>query len=172
MPITVADARTRAAANVSIKNPTGLQPESYFGETFAAWQIDPVAEWLDDKDWGIGSYGENSWIRGPGGTDDEQKWVSSIKMKQPNEVPLLGDSRWNNAWPDSDQIPTYDREDTVAYSISNWSTMSCYAMRRHKNGINVALADGTVRLVSLEDLWELRWNRTFQKRARFEFNKE
>ena len=161
-----------AAATVSIRNPTGLQPESYFGETFAAWQIDPVAQWLDDEDWGIGSYGENSWIRGPGGSDDEQKWVSSIKIKQPNEVPLLADSRWNNAWPDSDQIPTYDREDTVVYGISNWSTMSCFAMRRHKDGINVALADGTVRRVSLEDLWELRWNRTFQKRLRFEFNKE
>jgi len=50
--------------------------------------------------------------------------------------------------------------------------MSCFAMRRHKNGVNVALADGTVRLVSLEDLWELRWNRTFQKRPHFEFTKQ
>jgi len=161
-----------SAAQVSVMNPTGLQPESYFGETFAAWQIDPVAEWLDDKDWGIGSYGENSWIRGPGGTDDAQKWVSSAKIKQPNEVPLLADSRWNNAWPDTAQTPTYDSEDTVAYSISNWSTMSCFAMRRHKNGINLALADGTVRLVSLEDLWELRWNRTFQKRPHFDLTKQ
>ena len=149
-----------AASQVSTDVPTGLQPNSYFGKTFAAWQIDPTAEWLDDEDWGIGSYGENSWIRGPSGPDDSQKWVSVLTMKQPHTVPLLGDARWNNAWPDSLQQPSLTEEETVAYSISNWSTMSCYVMRRHRDGINLALADGGVRRMSAEDLWLLQWNRT------------
>jgi len=152
------------ASRVSIDVPTGLQPQSYFGKTLAAWQIDPTAQWLDDQDWGIGSYGENSWIRGPATRTDLQNWASVLKVKHPGEVPLIGDARWNNAWPDNGPEPTLSEDETVAYSISNWSSMSCYAMRRHKDGINVAFADGAVRQVSAEGLWQLKWNRTFEKR--------
>ena len=152
------------ASRVSIDVPTGLQPQSYFGKTLSAWQIDPTAEWLDDKDWGIGSYGENSWIRGPASRTDLQNWASVLKVKHAGEVPLIGDARWNNAWPDNGPTPTLSEDETVDYSISNWSSMSCYAMRRHKDGINVALVDGSVKQVSAEDLWQLKWNRTFEKR--------
>jgi prepilin-type N-terminal cleavage/methylation domain-containing protein/prepilin-type processing-associated H-X9-DG protein len=152
------------ASRVSIDVPTGLQPQSYFGKTLAAWQIDPTAEWLDDEDWGIGSYGENSWIRGPATRTDHQNWASIHRVKHPGEVPLLADARWNNAWPDNGQEPSFSEDETVAYSISNWSSMSCFAMRRHKDGINVALLDGAVRQVSAEGLWQLKWNRTFEKK--------
>lgn len=151
------------ASKVSIDVPTGLQPESYFGKTLNAWQIDPTAQWLDDQDWGIGSYGENSWIRGPSTREDGKNWSSMLKVKRPGELPLLGDARWNNAWPDSGDTPSFSEDETVAYSIGNWSTLSCYIMRRHKDGINLALADGTVRQVAAEDLWQLKWNRTFKK---------
>jgi prepilin-type N-terminal cleavage/methylation domain-containing protein/prepilin-type processing-associated H-X9-DG protein len=152
------------AARVSTDVPTGLQPLSFFGKTFFAWQIDPSAEWLDDQDWGIGSYGENSWIRGPATRENGQNWASMSRVRHPDEVPLLADARWNNAWPDNVSQPALSQEETVAYSISNWSTMACFVMRRHKKGVNVALADGNVRRVSAEGLWELKWNRTFQKR--------
>ena len=46
-----------SAAKVATGNPTTLQPLSFFGYTLNAWQIDPTAVWLDDEDWGIGSYG-------------------------------------------------------------------------------------------------------------------
>ena len=151
------------ASKVSTDVPTGQQPESYFGKTFSAWQIDPSAGWLDDQDWGIGSYGENSWIRGPASRTDHQNWASVFKIKHPDEVPLLGDARWNNAWPDQGAGPTLSPEETVEYSITNWSSMSCYAMRRHKDGINVALADGAAKQVSAEELWQLKWHRTFEK---------
>lgn len=148
-----------AATTVSIKNPTGGQPESYFGFTYHAWQIDPSAEWLADTDWGMGSYAENTWIRNYG--DEEKHWANANKIKQPNNVPLLADGRWCNAMPDNDGKPVSTREETVDYSISNWASLSCYAMRRHKDGVNVALADATVRQVSAEGLWKLKWHRTF-----------
>ncbi|MCF7974466.1 MAG: type II secretion system GspH family protein [Phycisphaerae bacterium] len=151
------------ASKVSTDVPTGLQPLSYFGKTLSAWQIDPSAEWLDDQDWGIGSYGENSWIRGPSSRENGQNWASTARIKHPSEVPLLGDARWNNAWPDNGPVPAFSEDETVAYSINNWSTMACYAMRRHKKGINMALADGAVRQISAEGLWLLKWNRTFEK---------
>lgn len=31
------------AAKVKTDNPTGLQPLSFFGSTFSAWQINPAA---------------------------------------------------------------------------------------------------------------------------------
>jgi prepilin-type N-terminal cleavage/methylation domain-containing protein len=147
-----------AAPSVSQENPTGGQPESYFGFTFKAWQIDPSAEWLKDTDWGMGSYAENTWIRNIGA----DAWATRTKIKQPNNVPLLADGRWCNANPVNGEKTNASRDETVTYSIGNWSSMSCYAMRRHRDGVNVALADGTIRQVSAEDLWELKWHRNFE----------
>ena len=52
-----------SATKVDEGNPTSRQPLSFFGFSRSAWQIDPEAGWLDDDDWGIGSFGENSWIQ-------------------------------------------------------------------------------------------------------------
>ncbi len=66
-----------SATKVFTGNPTTLQPLSFFGNTFGAWRTDPSAGWLADDDWGIGSYGENSWIRSGGGGAADKAWMIS-----------------------------------------------------------------------------------------------
>ena len=154
-----------AATGVIDGNPTGLQAQSFFGYTRHAWQIDVAqAEWMADTDWGIGSFGENSWLRdsldaGDNRIQTEQTWAA-IDVKNIKDAPFIADARWNNAWPTSDD-PVPSRVDTEEqmFNIGNWSAMVCYVMRRHRAGINVCFGDGTVRYVRAEDLWTLRWNR-------------
>jgi prepilin-type N-terminal cleavage/methylation domain-containing protein/prepilin-type processing-associated H-X9-DG protein len=161
-----------AAVKVSTVNPTGLQAESYFGYTRNAWQIDVAqASWMADTDWGIGSFGENSWIRdvleSDGSRDSSyvgKTWVT-IETKNIKETPFIADARWNNAWPTNDHpVPASVATEEQMYNIGNWSQIVCYVMRRHKDGVNVCFGDGTARQVRAEDLWILRWNREYSRR--------
>jgi prepilin-type N-terminal cleavage/methylation domain-containing protein/prepilin-type processing-associated H-X9-DG protein len=156
-----------AATKVSTGNATGLQAQSYFGYTRSAWQIDVrQAAWMIDTDWGIGSFGENSWIRdvleaggGRVASYVGKTWVT-MTTRNIREVPFLADARWNNAWPDNTHpVPTSVATEEQMYNIGNWSQITCYVMRRHKNGVNVSLGDGSTRHVRAEELWTLRWNR-------------
>ncbi|UCD51830.1 MAG: prepilin-type N-terminal cleavage/methylation domain-containing protein [Phycisphaerales bacterium] len=154
-----------SATQVAIGNPTGLQARSFFGYTRSAWQIDVAqAEWMADSDWGIGSFGENSWIRnsldaGGNRLQAEQAWAA-IDVKNIKDVPFIGDARWNNAWPTTDDpVPANVGTEEEMFNIGNWSRIVCYVMRRHRGGINVCFGDASTRYVKAEDLWTLRWNR-------------
>jgi len=159
-----------AATKVSTGNPTGLQAQSYFGYTRQAWQIDVrQAEWMADTDWGVGSFGENSWIRDvlePGGSRTAsyvgKTWVT-LTTRNVKEAPFIADAQWNNAWPvNTDPVPASMAAEERMYNIGNWSQIVCYVMRRHKDGLNVCFGDGSTRYVRAEELWTLRWNRESQ----------
>ena len=151
------------ARTVSESNPTSLQLESYFGSTFSAWQVDPTASWVPGEEIINGSYGENSWIRDSQQTG-HQSWGSFDAMENPSIVPLILDARWLNAWP-NDNVPVETDNELDFYNISNWSTMSCFAMRRHDDGVNAAMADMSVKTVSAEDLWTLKWHKEFEQNS-------
>jgi len=154
-----------AAVKVSPGNPTGLQAQSYFGYTRNAWQIDVAqATWMADTDWGIGSFGENSWIRNNidqnGNRTSTDKAWATIDVRHIAEVPFMADARWNNAWPENTHpVPARVATEEQMFNIGNWSQMVCHAMRRHKQGVNVSFGDGGARYVRAEDLWTLKWNR-------------
>ena len=160
-----------AATKVLTGNPTGLQAQRYFGYTRNAWQVDVAkAAWMADTDWGIGSFGENSWIRDVLEQDGSQSssylgktWLT-INAGKIKGAPFIADSRWNNAWPtNSHPIPASTPTEEQMYNIGNWSQIVCYVMRRHKDGVNVCFGDGTVRHVRAEHLWTLRWNREYSR---------
>ena len=154
-----------AATRVSVGNPTGLQAQSYFGYTRNAWQIDVAqAGWMADTDWGIGSFGENSWLRNTidqtGKRANVDKAWATIDVRHIAEVPFLADARWNNAWPENTHpVPARTAAEEQVFNIGNWSQIVCHAMRRHKQGVNVSFGDGGARYVRAEDLWTLKWNR-------------
>ncbi len=157
-----------AATKVSVGNPTGLQAESYFGYTRNAWQIDVAqAGWMADTDWGIGSFGENSWLRNTidqnGKRANVDKAWATIDVRHIAEVPFLADARWNNAWPENTHpVPAPTAAEEQMFNIGNWSQIVCHVMRRHKQGVNVCFGDGGARYVRAEDLWTLKWNRLSQ----------
>ncbi len=161
-----------AATKVSTGNPTGLQAQSYFGYTRYAWQIDVrQAAWMADTEWGVGSFGENSWIRdvldaggGRVASYVGKTWVT-MTARNIKEVPFLADARWNNAWPvNTDPVPARVAAEEQMFNISNWSQILNHVMRRHKKGVNVCFGDGGTRYVRAEELWTLRWNRESRPR--------
>lgn len=149
-----------SATKMSRNNPTGLQPESFFGNTKSAWQIDPSAGWLPNDDWGIGSYTENSYIR----TKFRDSWGSFTKLKNYYEVPLIADGRWHDSGVRHD-VPTEPDPlvEEIFYNITNWSSIRTFMMRRHSDGINAAMADMSAVQIRVEDLWKLRWSKVFEK---------
>ena len=161
-----------AAVKVSTGNPTGLQAQSYFGYTRYAWQIDVgEASWMAETDWGVGSFGENSWIRDvrdPGGERIAsyigKTWVT-MTARNVKETPFLADARWNNAWPvNTDLVPPRVAAEEQMFNIGNWSQILNHVMRRHRDGLNVCFGDGSTRHVRAEELWTLRWNRQSRPR--------
>lgn len=151
-----------SAKKVSTANPTGLEPLSFFGSTFTAWQIDPAAIWLDDDDWGLGSYTENSWIRK--WSDPEKEWVKITSVKETSRVPILLDGRWPDSHVES-QVPSRLTEELSFYNISNWWTIRTFIMRRHKDGINGVMVDMSVNHIRDEDMWSYKWHKTFRIRG-------
>ena len=158
--------RTCASAKKpSTLNPTTLQPLSFFGSTYNAWQIDPVAGWLADDDWGIGSFTENSWIRESDYAPfNGKEWISFTNMKALSEVPLLLDGRWHDAHVES-IVPPSATTEVLFYNLSNWSTMRTFMMRRHGDGINASMADMSTIHVDIEDLWTFKWHTEFEKKT-------
>jgi prepilin-type N-terminal cleavage/methylation domain-containing protein len=148
-------------------NTTPPQPLSFWGHTFNAWQVDAVnASWMNNEDWGIGSYCENTWIRrseqSQGDYQDYWKKLTSVK----DNVPIIGDGRWNNAWPrDIDLIPVVNPADNKNTLIAwaNGCTINAYVIRRHKNGLNMAFGDMSVSYHDAEELWLFKWNRQYNK---------
>ncbi len=152
-----------AASKPSTNNPTTLQPLSFFGSTYNAWQIDPVAGWLDNEDWGIGSFTENSWIRtSTNASWIPKQWGSLTKMTRTSEVPLLLDGRWQDSHVEND-IPASASPEIRFYNIGNWWSIRTFMMRRHSDGINAAMADMSSIQIRTEDLWTLKWHRQFEK---------
>jgi len=161
-----------AAVKVATGNPTGLQTQSYFGYTRSAWQVDvKQASWMADTDWGIGSFGENSWIREVLDVDGQRiasyvgkTWVT-MTTRNVKDAPFIADARWNNAWPvNTDPVPVRVATEEQMFNINNWSQILNHVMRRHKDGLNVCFGDSSARHVRAEELWTLRWNRQSQPR--------
>ena len=150
-----------SANKASTANPTGVEPLSFFGSTFKAWQVDPDAIWLDDDDWGLGSYTENGWIRT--WFDPSKEWSKIYAVQTTSQVPLLLDGRWPDSHVESDVPPEPNPLSEVDfYNIGYWSTIRTYMMRRHKDGINGVMADMSVTYIKAEDLWSYKWHQTFE----------
>jgi prepilin-type N-terminal cleavage/methylation domain-containing protein len=133
------------------------------GDTFEAWWLNPKAfAWMNDEDLGLGSYGENYWIRSPEGSDDPTVYWGTITEKSLTEIPMFTDAKWHNFAPNNGQNPPTG---PGFYDLGQWDWIYCALMRRHGDGINVAFMDMSARHVKAEDLWKLKWHRKFQKRS-------
>jgi prepilin-type N-terminal cleavage/methylation domain-containing protein/prepilin-type processing-associated H-X9-DG protein len=132
------------------------------GDTFTAWWLNPTAfGWMNPEDLGLGSYGENYWIRSPDTGDDPKLYWGMMTEKGPGEIPMFSDARWHNFAPnDTDAPPTRE----PFYDLTQWDWIYCALMRRHGDGVNVAFMDMSARHVKAEALWTLKWNRQYVKR--------
>jgi len=110
------------------------------------------------------AYGMNRWLydntakrANPPGSTDKKYWYYqypqltyfTLSKSSRGDIPLLFDCRWREARPNNN---------TEGYfPIDQGSDMSNVAINRHGKFINVALLDGSVRTLPIEQLWNLKW---------------
>jgi hypothetical protein len=134
------------------------------GRTDMAWGIFTGGwGWVVPGDYG--SYGWNSFVCNTPdfiGDKEVNTWAKPsvynwkrADVKGANRVPLLGDHKWLDCWPDpGDEPPAYDGD---RYT----SQMTRVCMNRHDGYVCWVFLDYTVRKVGLKELWKLKWSRPY-----------
>jgi prepilin-type N-terminal cleavage/methylation domain-containing protein/prepilin-type processing-associated H-X9-DG protein len=136
------------------------------------------------KEW-QGSYALNGWFYDSDtpyfGKTDTRFWGKDTAIDRPTLTPVICDSVWVDAWPETNNLPARNLFTGDDYMGSG--DMSRVTVPRHgaglelavksfnpKNelpgGINVALADGHSEYVKLEKLWNLYWHRQWMVPAK------
>lgn len=139
-----------------------------------AWALGAGSWMLPPGDAGYSSYGMNMWTR-RGFMEDatverERASLGSTRVDDITKIPLIMDARWEGIWPvDTDPIPSAGSLRAgikeIPISGANWRMVDNLAMLRHANGVNICFLDGSVRLISVNDLWTLKWNKNYTDRG-------
>lgn len=122
-----------------------------------------------------GSFGLNYWIVDVSGRDSviagdlHNYWKNSSSLK--SDTPVLGDCAWLAALPSDNRMVSQGRalasEDELREESreSESLDMGYFCIPRHSNdtAINMAFADGAVATVKLQDLWNIKWHRQFDR---------
>jgi prepilin-type N-terminal cleavage/methylation domain-containing protein len=114
----------------------------------------------------VGSYSTNDWIsyspQGRGaGRPPVNFWKSTQNVTNAEQVPLIGDNTWHDAWPQHTDAPVAMPFD---YGWGNKGTageMNQFCIDRHHGTSNLAFADWSVRRVGLKELWALKWHHEY-----------
>jgi prepilin-type N-terminal cleavage/methylation domain-containing protein/prepilin-type processing-associated H-X9-DG protein len=174
----------RAKANVpptqrkSVTAPSSSQIFLECGTIDQAW-LWPTNGWGSANARGYdGSYAFNSWLYAggwPSGWADEKlAFKKETDIQHAALTPVLGDSVWVDAWPKSDNRPSFN-----AYYGWNDGGMGRYLIPRHAAGatvsrgtagtgialpgaVNMVFADGHAELIRLRRLWLLNWHRDYK----------
>lgn len=113
-----------------------------------------------------GSFGLNGYfipITGSqfqSGVPASQGWGGLHKVKQANNVPVMGDATRFDGWP-TEQDGPYQNE-TDAWNAGGGNRhMPRFCINRHGGFSCMVFADGSARKVGLKELWTLKWHRGF-----------
>jgi prepilin-type processing-associated H-X9-DG protein len=139
------------------------------GGTDGAWGYfagDDCGEASDSWDYVVacdyGSYGINAWV-----SNIELGWNVWFgqkdvywrhgNMKGSADIPLLGDHKWLDCWPNyTDEPPLWDGQ-----PWGSGSQMARICMNRHGGYVNWVFCDYAARPVGLKELWYLTWYRQY-----------
>ena len=157
-----------------LKNPHDRQA----GGTFISWWNwvgDEVADVkstsygaLIDRGFTLvpGSYAINGWVQNPPlgedtkGHDSSNNW-RTFHVRTSESVPLILDCAWYYGYPYHRDLPTEWRD-----FFKSGEGMDKFCIDRHRNGrINSVFLDHSARLVSLKELWRLKWHKSFPANA-------
>ena len=113
-----------------------------------------------------GSYGTNGWIHEglPGTTfsrETSYHW-KKMSVSGAGSVPLILDCVWVAGYPLDTESPLSQAQYAEWAKIGGIrGQMNRYCFNRHDGVTNCSFLDGSCREVKLEDLWMLKWHRSF-----------
>ncbi len=151
----------RAARFASKSQPGITWPQSQF-EAWGAFP-DPPGWQVNPGD--AGSYGINAWLCNPEDNTlvypemEQVRWRTS-RVSNASQIPVLFDSLWMDAWPEStDPVLAYEPD---AW-LHDWAGIGRFCIVRHPHGINMLFLDSHSEKTSLRTLWEKKWHREYDK---------
>ena len=115
----------------------------------------------------LGSYGTNGWAhKAEQGTafgfNPADHWA---KMSSPNasKIPLMMDCTWVSGYPlETDRPLPADQYYNYWRGSYSYGQMNRYSFDRHDKDISTTFFDGSTRAVPCEELWELKWHKTYK----------
>ena len=171
------------AANKHDESRTGFgEPGQFFGGVKYTYSF-PIndAQLSENANrFDFSSYGMNSWcssnVNGfvSAGRAPANYWVSRSRVKLSAEVPVFGDCKWRGGGPNFGSLDG-NGAGAIAFrpypesqgGADGWGAqdreMGNFAMNRHGNGINLLFADSSVRNVSVMELWNLKWHKSYSQ---------
>ena len=96
-----------------------------------------------------------------------EMWFGSYGgVAKPGQVPLFQDAMWPDGWPMHESyaaLTSFNIE--TPYAGTGWY-IERFMVNRHRRRTSVSFVDGGVRLVPLNEMWTLKWHRTFQQQPK------
>jgi len=146
-------------------------PEPITGEAALGW-VKEYWYWKrsSEKPATRSSYGMNGWAHRPTGNTwgwaPEDHW-GKIFAKNPTEVPLALDCMWADGYPCYSSVGPKDTQyETIMAALTRdyppMDEIGRFCLDRHSGSVNGCFMDGSARAIPLEDLWTLRWHRSYQ----------
>ena len=134
------------------------------GATDKAWTVNATT----DTEEFTGSYGENLFARYETSTTalfgSPSKFWGSPDRRGASDIPLVLDARWYSLAPENDHATPSCGQ--LQLTSVDWTKADIAAMRRHGKGINLVYFDMSANGLDAEELWNLKWNRQYDRRGR------
>ena len=138
---------------------------------FQAWTVPNTAQYSDDGQDYIGSYGPNGWMCNPRSSGNAGVWGRSPAddhWRTPNvkgayNIPLFQGQWWVDAWPRENDAPPeiVDTEYGAIPDRPNVNEMERVCVDRHDGFVNNLFCDFSARPVGLKELWTLQWHKGY-----------
>ena len=128
-----------------------------------------------------GSYGTNLWINSVerpstmGWREQPERQWKKLQSKYAADIPMVSDCTWfgtnpislnDSSWPNGgDPAPSenwWQRQDPINFNQWGWD-MARLTINRHSRGINMTFMDGSTRKMILNDLWDLKWHKGYER---------
>jgi len=113
-----------------------------------------------------GSYGMNAWVYNPPREVTLNPFglptsncSRNINVKGADRIPLILDSMWIDAWPDTTNDPPPREGDFYGSGPGGSKQIRMFCINRHNGTVNGAFVDFSVRKIGLKELWKLKWHR-------------
>ncbi|MHC4638040.1 MAG: type II secretion system protein [Planctomycetota bacterium] len=110
-----------------------------------------------------GGYSMNGWCGGGYATQTSEMIWKSPSIKDASEVPMFLDNTIGHVPHRYDVAPPY--EGCPYPGGTNVNEIWGYCLNRHAGGIQSAFCDNSIRWVSIKELWDLPWHRTWFQEA-------
>jgi len=141
----------------AVNEPDPVTGGVWFGTAEHAWREARAP--YPETPW-VASYAFNGWFHSDGAYSVLGLNYGSIeRVDRTSEAPMFGDGMWRSQWPRETDPPP-----ASAYRphLLNLGGIRTWTSKRHLRNCNLVFADGSARGVPIEQIYSIRWHKSWQ----------